>query len=354
MAVKRPVVSIDFSDQDVAAVDADLPEFRMVAPTSLLVDETYQRELSERSRRLIRRIVGNWRWRSFKPPVVAETEDGLEVIDGQHTAIAAASHPGIAEIPVMVVRAGGVADRAQAFIGHNRDRLAITPTQLHVSAIAAGDEEALSIQTVCAAAGVRILKNKNPQEVYDTGDTMALAGIRKLIERRGGLAAAEILKLLVEAECAPVTITVMRGVEALIYDPQYGVTAERVADLLQRFAPDWLEREAKVFAFAHRVPAWRGFAAVAFTKVNKRGGGDRMTSSSTALTVVKPAPAPASPALSAPAARWGTRIVELDREFLSPEAIASEINAGLGRDDQISVLTVGKVLLEMRRLGLDA
>jgi hypothetical protein len=42
--------------------------------------------------------VANWDWRRFKPPVVARTATGLEVIDGQHTAIAAASHPDVLQI----------------------------------------------------------------------------------------------------------------------------------------------------------------------------------------------------------------------------------------------------------------
>lgn len=57
------------------------------------------------------------------------------------------------------------------------------------------------------------------------------------------------------------------------------------------------------------------------------------------------------PVMSALAAKHGERIVALDAEFLSPDAIASEINEGLGRNDQINTLQVNRVLLEMQRLG---
>ncbi len=68
----------------------------MVKPSTLLVDERYQRGLSERSIKLIRKIVSEWDWRAFKPPVVVDVGAGLEVIDGQHTAIGAATHGGMA------------------------------------------------------------------------------------------------------------------------------------------------------------------------------------------------------------------------------------------------------------------
>src|SRR4051812_39902397 len=79
--------------------------FEDVDPTRLYVDDQYQRALSRKSHALIRKIVANWDWGRFKPPVVAEEEYGFDVIDGQHTAIAAASHPGITKIPVMIIEA---------------------------------------------------------------------------------------------------------------------------------------------------------------------------------------------------------------------------------------------------------
>jgi hypothetical protein len=53
---------------------------------------------------MIRDIVREWSWASYKAPVVVETGKGLVVIDGQHTAIAAATR-GIKFIPILVVDA---------------------------------------------------------------------------------------------------------------------------------------------------------------------------------------------------------------------------------------------------------
>ena len=107
------------------------PVFEWIDPKTLLVDEVYQRSLSDRSIVLIRKIVSQWDWRRFKPPICARTDAGLEVIDGQHTALAAATHPEVFDIPVMIVDAADQGARARAFVGHNRDRLGITPAQIH-------------------------------------------------------------------------------------------------------------------------------------------------------------------------------------------------------------------------------
>lgn len=157
--MKRAVRALNLGDLAPAVITSDAPEIEWVDPKSLLVDGDYQRALSEASVTLIRRIVAGWDWARFKPPVVARTEEGLEVIDGQHTATAAATHPAISIIPVIVVQAAAVADRARAFVGHNRDRLNVTKTQMHFSAVAAGDDDALTLSQVCQRAGVTILRN---------------------------------------------------------------------------------------------------------------------------------------------------------------------------------------------------
>ena len=117
----RPIVPLRLPKVEPTVALRIRPEFVWVPPTNLLVDETYQRELSRQSLALIEKIVKRWDWSRFKPPVVARTDGGFEVIDGQHTAIAAASHPEIDEIPVMVVETTDMGDRAKAFVGHNRD-----------------------------------------------------------------------------------------------------------------------------------------------------------------------------------------------------------------------------------------
>src|SRR5262249_49633203 len=87
-----------------APIGTDIPAFEWVDPKTLHVEESYQRKIPDKSRKLIRHIVASWHWAQMKPPIcVRDEKKRLLVIDGQHTAMAAASHKGIKEIPVMIV-----------------------------------------------------------------------------------------------------------------------------------------------------------------------------------------------------------------------------------------------------------
>lgn len=271
--VRRPVKALSaLSLREVTPTMADtaMPVFEAVDPATLLVDDGYQRQLSERSIALIRKIVGGWDWRKFKPPVVARTAEGLEVIDGQHTAIAAASHPSIATIPVMVVEAANQTDRAGAFIGHNRDRLNITPMQMHHAAVRSGDEDALTIDQVCQRAGVKILRTPPGSGAFKPAETVAVAGISALIGRRGAMAARIVLQALAEARLAPINVVHIKAVEALLHDAEYRdeVAAADITTALIALGGA-AEQEAKVFAATHKVPIWRALAITLFKKARR-------------------------------------------------------------------------------------
>lgn len=247
------------------------PEFIWLDPTTLLVDETYQRALSRQSLAMIEKIVANWDWARFKPPVVAKTPDGLEVIDGQHTAIAAAMHPSIGQIPVMVVRAAEMKERAGAFVGHNKDRLGLSQVQIHYAAIAAGDEDALTIAQVCERAGVVLLRYPPGNGEFKPGESLAIAAVRNLVNRRGAMGARIVLQVLAEARCAPVRSDEIKAVDVLLHDPEYKgqVAAKDISSELMRQGPK-VSLEAKLFAAAHRVPIWRAMVVILFRGA-KRG-----------------------------------------------------------------------------------
>lgn len=265
----RSIVALTFPDLTPAAISTDAPKLRIVKPTELYVDESYQRGLSERSVRLIRKIVGEWDWRAFKPPVVVEVDGRLEVIDGQHTAIAAVTHGGIAELPVMVIQVPEQADRARSFVRHNRDRIQVTPTQIHSALVAAGDEDALTLQQVCARAGARILKNPPPTGQYDVGDIVAVTTLRALINRRHAQGARQVIEVCVKGGCAPVSAGMMKAVECLLFAEEYKgeIDAERIA-LVISASLSGLEQEAERFATERKVQLWRALASVIF--MNRR------------------------------------------------------------------------------------
>jgi hypothetical protein len=264
-AVHRLTAAISLDGLTPAELTGAPPRFEWVDPKTLQVAEAYQRALSERSVTLIRKIISRWDWTKFKPPVVAETDAGLEVIDGQHTAIAAASHPGIASIPVMVVHAPELKNRASAFVGHNKDRLNLTPTQIHIAAVQAQDEDALVVEQVCRDAGVNVLKAQPGKGLFKPGDTMAVQVISRLVIDRGTARATEILVALRGAEMAPISAAAIKAADMLLSDPEYaGQVGVEVITLTLRRLGDRAEQEARVFAATHRVPIWKALGITIF------------------------------------------------------------------------------------------
>ncbi|MBB3608641.1 DUF6551 family protein [Rhizobium sp. BK602] len=269
----RAIEALDFPDLPRAALTDWLPEVRLVDPRALVVDEGYQRGLSDRSIRLIRKIVSEWSWLAFKPPIVVESDGSLHVIDGQHTAIGAVTHGDIPTIPVVVVRAEAVAERASAFVRHNRDRIQVTATQLHVALVAAGDEDALTMAQVCERSGVTILKNPPPFARFKPGECMAVTTIAALISRRHAKGAREVLEICVKGGSAPVSANLIRAVECLLFTSEYKgqIEADRISAVIQAM-PEQIELEAKRFATERKVPLWRATASVIFMNRRKARG----------------------------------------------------------------------------------
>jgi hypothetical protein len=252
-----------------------MPICELIDPTKLYVGPAYQRDIGERGLRQIRRIVTTFDWAKFKPPICAYAEhEGttiLKVLDGQHTAIAAASHPDIREIPVMIVEAENTVDQARAFIGQNSERLGVTTLQMHQAAIAAGDEDALTLELVCQRAGVRVLKRPGTYSASAPRETIAINSISALINRNGVKAARQVLEVLANAERGPLTAPQIKAVELLMTDPEY----------CEKFAPEDLteaiidllftaEDEAKLYALTHKIPLWRALAVTWCRKTKKR------------------------------------------------------------------------------------
>lgn len=264
MTTKRPIAAIKLHEVTPGGIAMTAtPVFEWMDPATLLVDSSYQRGLSERSYRLIRKIVEAWDWKRFRPPVVAMTPDGPEVIDGQHTAIAAVCHPMVDKIPVMLISAEEMAERADAFIGLNKDRIAMTPTQMHHAATAAGDEDALTVAQVCQRAGVRVLRLPPGNGSFKVGDTLAVGAIYKLINRRGAMRARQLLQALVEAKLAPVSVSEIRAAETLIYEEEYAgnITLEDITTIALKLGSAAMS-SAKLFAATHNIALFKALAVV--------------------------------------------------------------------------------------------
>lgn len=246
------------------------PRFMRLHPSELWVDGLYQRDLSSKSRKLIEKLVREWDWKRFSVPVVTRVGDAWHIIDGQHTAIAALSHGGIGEIDVMVVEADEVGERADAFLGHNRDRIAVTNGELFFAAAASGDEDVLTAINVCERAGATVLRNPSPGRPFRPGEIIAVAALMKLVRRRSALQARIVIEALVKARLAPISAEAINAVDTVLHNPPYGdVEADALVEAFHRHGSVIAAKTVEL-ALAKRIPRARALAIVLYQHA-KRG-----------------------------------------------------------------------------------
>lgn len=241
MATFRQISKISVKGVEANVVAGLAPEVILIDPAELFVETEYQRDISAKSINLIRRIIRTFDWAHMKPPICSREDGRLFVIDGQHTAIAAASHPGIDKIPVVVVDAGPMEQRARAFIGHNTNRVAITSAQIYFSQLAAKDQIAMLVDGACNKAGVKILRWPPPHGIYDQGETMAVVSLKKLVMKKGAPGLIRVLKILMASE-RPIKRSELAAVQLVVYDAKYKTkrTDEELAQVIGSKMPgEW-------------------------------------------------------------------------------------------------------------------
>ena len=246
------------------------PTLDWLDPVTLLVDEAYQRSISVKGQKLIKKILADFDWRKFKPPTVVRTDAGFEVLDGQHSAIAAASHPRIDKIPVLIVDAAKRPDRASTFIGINRDRLAVNPMQLHNASVVSGHPIALQIEEVCKQANVTILRSARQPKDYKPGDTIAVRAIETIIKRRGTEDAGKLMTALSSAHLTPISAAAIKAAEFVLFNTdEEKLDYSEITSVIKALG-DQADREAGLFAAEHDVPQWRGLASVWLRRSKKK------------------------------------------------------------------------------------
>lgn len=230
------------------------PELIWVSPTSLMVDATYQRNLSKRSVNLIHKMIDGFAWNRMKPPIVVRVGGDLHIVDGQHTAIVAATLK-IPEIPIFVVEAATVDERARAFVGHNTDRVTVSPFDIFRALVASGDPDAMDVDNVCKRAKVRI-RQMNGNTVAAEGDTMALGIIRRMVLKQGVIKSRQVLETLVAAKRIPISAAEIQAVENVVCVLHPGIDLSRLARII-RIDGDSGLLSAHTHSKVATIPVWR-------------------------------------------------------------------------------------------------
>ena len=205
------------------------PKIAWLSLDQLVVDEEYQRALSRRGEAMIRRLVENWDWNCFKPLSVAPASDGLyEVVDGQHTALAAATHGSVDMLPCLVLTAATQADRARAFVGINRDRISLTPYALYCAKLAAGDEEAEAVDAALCSSGATLHETFRSDIEYGPGAVTCLRTLLLIVRHGGKARLTRLLRMCIAAGIGPVPSSLLKGLADMITMPEAPTDAELV------------------------------------------------------------------------------------------------------------------------------
>ena len=240
-------------------VNGKPPTIEYVDPCSLFVDDSYQRNIGPAGIRLIERMVARWDWTKFKPPVVTKIGDGnYVVVDGQHIATAAASHPNIHEIPIFVVSTKDVREEARAFIGHNRERVGMNTMQIHRARVRSGDDEAMRVEGVLGAGGIELLPDVKSADDAALNTTMAVHTFYWLLRAYGDVKAKAVASALGECQFRPVREQHIKAVAKLLHGDEYAehIDASKAVKAIRSEPDGKTLGEAKQQAMETGMTAW--------------------------------------------------------------------------------------------------
>ena len=196
------------------------PILQWVDIASLVIDDSYQRDLKRGNWTAIRSIARGFSWSRFSPVFVAPVEGGrFAIIDGQHRTHAAAMC-GFEQVPCQIVQMGHQ-EQAASFAAVNGFVTKVTLWNIYKAALAAGESWAVDCDKVCRDAGCQLMTanattdDKKPGEIYAIAlirtpvaagqadsVTMALSGVRRSQFGKSAEAYSnEILKPLIAAAC---------------------------------------------------------------------------------------------------------------------------------------------------------
>lgn len=161
--------------------DQPYPQLDWVRIDRMVIDETYQRDLTPSNWTAIRKIAADFHWSRFSPVLLAPVANGqFAVIDGQHR-VHAAAICGQETVPAMIVPIDR-SEQAQAFSWVNSAVVRITPHHIYKAALAAGETWAVTANAAVAAAGCKLMTSKYSAAAKQPGQVFCIGLIRDLVK----------------------------------------------------------------------------------------------------------------------------------------------------------------------------
>lgn len=139
---------------------------------------------------------------------------------------------------------------------------------MHQAKLAAGDEDALTAQQVIDKAGATLVISAYGARGWKPGETVAITTIDQLARKRGAMRARQVLELLVKAQAAPVSASAIKAVDMLMFKPEFAeIDLEHLPTAIIQTGD--VEKEAKLDAKTHCIPAWEAMGRIWFRKCRK-------------------------------------------------------------------------------------
>lgn len=156
------------------------PDLAWVSVDLIDVDSNYQREIKPQ---LVDKILRKFSWAKFGAVVLSRAENGrFAVVEGQHRWKAACLHPGVREIPAVIVDHDDMKSEAESFLAINRDRMAVTSVEQYWAGLTAGDETAIAVSSVLKAAGCDVVPATGHYRPYLTN---SIGAVSRCLQRYG-------------------------------------------------------------------------------------------------------------------------------------------------------------------------
>ena len=267
-----PDLSNEFAAQHIPAP----PDIRHIPIRDLMVDQKYQREVTISGRRVIERIIMDFKWSRFGIITVAKanTSNKFAVIDGQHRVIAMKAI-GQTTVPCLVISESDRIEQAKDFIGINTNKTRVTAAQAFKARLAAEDPEVLDIMRICGETKVNLrIGNANASLKYLPGDTHAISAILKLY-RKNKDCLVTVLSLLgnldTAAQLSPIPPKFITGTFNVLDDPFFGprLDCEIFVQTLKQTSRLEVEQAVATYRSSSGESEQRGYAVVFYNLTQK-------------------------------------------------------------------------------------
>jgi hypothetical protein len=239
--------------------DRNRPSFRWCKPSELMVDETYQRPLSQDRVWL---IATTFTWALYDPLWVADRRrrGTLYVVDGRHR-LAAAGILGsslVKEVPCQIRVTESVEEEARIFVELQEKRRKITSAQRFAAKLVFRDPLALDLQGILSKHGFKVVSDKFGGSAIDAAQNEITAvGTLESIYRAGGRNRVHaVLSIIREAwdGMPPTTSAWMLRAVSRMLEREPGKKPETFARRLAQKDPWGLIERGQRFAHSNEIP----------------------------------------------------------------------------------------------------